>query len=424
MQELAETLIGLRDRFNDNPIFSIGVLLLASFFAGKLCQRIKLPAVTGYIVAGVLLGPSVFDVVPKDVEAHLEPIPHIALGLIALAIGGRFSLGTIRQIGRSTVTITAAQLLATFAVVASALALAGALGLIGRLPAGVILTLGAIAAATAPGATVAVIHEYRSKGDLANTLLATVALDDAGCILLFSFAIALARLLAGTDDGSGLLGAMGWALADIGVSVLIGVVMGLLIHILVVNRRNESEIIIVVFGFVCFGTAVAMNLGHSALLANMVAGFLLVNLAGRNERVFRMLEPLEVPIFAAFFAIAGTELQLHILRVVGAVGAVFIGARAVGKILGAYGGALVSRATANTRRYLGMCLLPQAGVAIGLVLLAQEASVFKDTGHAELMTTVVLASVLVNELVGPPLTRFALFRAGEAQDPNEDEDAS
>ena len=162
-------------------------------------------------------------------------------------------------------------------------------------------------------------------------------------------------------------------------------------------------------------SAVALRLEVSPLLANMVAGFILVNAASRHEGVFRALEPLEAPIYAAFFAIAGVHMDLWSLRAAGLVGAVYILARFTGKLFGARAGATIARKPATTRKYLGLCLLPQAGVAIGLALTVKQNISLQANGNGEMILSVVLASVLVSELVGPPLARYALTKSGAAQ---------
>jgi Kef-type K+ transport system membrane component KefB len=156
-----------------------------------------------------------------------------------------------------------------------------------------------------------------------------------------------------------------------------------------------------------------MDLHLSPLMTNMVAGLVLVNLSSKNERVFRMLEPLEAPVYAAFFALAGTELNLKLLASIGGLGCVYIVARFAGKYFGALLGASVARSAPAIRKYLGLCLFPQAGVAIGLVMIAQQTPAFASSPDAVRMVTIVLASVLVNELIGPPIARYAIFRSGE-----------
>lgn len=401
-----EVLIGIRDHFHQNVIFGAGILLVCGFFAGELAQRLKLPSITGYIVIGLLLGPSVLAIVPDTVTDELEPIPHIALGLIALSIGGRFNIRQIRKLGKDTVSITFFQLVATFALVAGLL-------VVFRMPLPMALLLGAIAAATAPAATLAVISEYKARGRMTDTLLATVALDDAGCVVLFSLAAAACAVLTGEKSRGVWVASILKPLWEVGGSVVIGLLVGYIMHRLVVNRRERNEIIMVVLGFVLLTSAITMDLHLSPLLTNMVVGLTIVNLSARNERIFRIIEPLEAPIYAAFFALAGTELELKLLADVGWLGCVYIVARLAGKYFGSLLGATIARSSPVIRKYLGLCMFPQAGVAIGLVMVAQQHAYLGTSAEAVQMVTIVLASVLVNELIGPPIVRYAIFRSGE-----------
>jgi len=406
MADILQGLIGIRDYFHQNVIFGAGILLVCGFFGGKLAQKLRLPAITGYIVIGLLLGPSVLSLVPDTVTVQLEPIPHIALGLIAISIGGRFSIKHIRKLGKAALIITALELGGAFVLVTAALLLCGA-------PVPMALVLGAIASATAPAATVAVISEYKARGPMTDTLLAVVALDDAGCILLFTLALAACRVLGNAGGAGLLLGSVLKPLWNLVGSTLSGLVVGYAMHRLVVNRRDRNEIIVIVLGFVLFCSAVTMDLHLSPLIANMVAGFVLINLSGRNERVFTMLEPVEAPMYAAFFALAGTELQLKLLGQIGLLGTTYVMARMLGKYLGASLGANLSQCSYAMRRYLGLCLVPQAGVAIGLALIARDDLFLRSAGYAVNIVTIVLATVVVNELIGPPIARYAIFRSGE-----------
>ena len=405
-----------RDFFNHNVLFGVGVLLLASFFAGKLAQRLSLPSVTGYIVAGLFLGPHMLKFVgdTEKVTQQLEPIPHIALGLIALTIGSRFSISEVRRLGRPVAVVTLSQLIATFVLVAGALWAFG-------MDLDAALLLGAIASATAPAATMAVINEYRARGPMTDTLVATIALDDFGAIVLFSFAFAVARMLLGDANGI-LMSIVSGPLYEIVGSVVVGVCEGVLTHRLVRGRRNDNEVRIIVIGALLFTSAVTMEAHLSPLITNMAMGFAMINLAPQNARKLRLLEPLEAPIYATFFALAGTELNPAALHTIGWFGTVYIVARLIGKYAGAYLGARAAHMPSMTQRLLGICLFPQAGVAIGLVVASRE--MIKTAGLAALgtdlgrMVSIVIASVLVNELIGPPLVKYAIFKSGEVTKPD------
>ena len=407
MSTLFDALLGLRNLLHGNLIFGVGALLLAGFVGGKLATRLRLPTISGYVVAGLLLGPSVLNVVPDHVVESLAPVPHIALGLIAITIGSEFRLAKLRQTGRNILIITTAQLLATFASVTAALVFFGA-------PLPMAILLGAIASATAPAATVAIASELRARGPLVSKLFGVVALDDAFCVVLFGFVMATAAAMVGSAT-TGPLRMILLPLREILISVAIGVVLGYVVHRLVLNRRRNNEIIVIVLGFVLIGSGITVSIHVSPLIANMMMGFALVNLSAKNSRVMRILEPLTPPIYAAFFALAGTELDIGTIAASGALGLVYLGARAVGKYGGTFLGALASRESRTTRNLLGLALLPQAGVAIGLILVLQDTPVFTDLPYMRQMVNIVLGSILVNEVIGPPLTKIALERSGSVR---------
>jgi Kef-type K+ transport system membrane component KefB len=407
MKLALEALIGLRNLLHNNLIFGVGALLLAGFVGGKLATRLKLPTISGYIVAGLVLGPSVLNVVPDHIVESLAPVPHIALGLIAITIGSEFRIAKLRKTGRNILIITVVQLLMTFAAVSVALVAFGA-------PPAMAILLGAIASATAPAATVAIATELRARGHLVSTLFGVVALDDAFAITLFGFVMAFAASMVGSAAASPAAMVL-HPLREIAISVAIGVATGYLVHRLVLNRKSNNEIIVIVLGFVLLVSGVTVSIGVSALIANMMMGFVLVNLSARNARIMRILEPLSPPIYAAFFALAGTELDIRTLATTGVLGAAYLLSRAAGKYGGAFIGASLARDSAATRKYLGLALLPQAGVAIGLILVLQDTPAFTGLPYMSQMVNIVLASILVNEVIGPPLTKIALVNSGSTK---------
>ena len=410
MQTVLDAILGTRNLLHDNLIFGVGALLLAGFAGGKIAARVRLPTISGYIVAGLLLGPSVLNVVPDHIVETLAPVPHIALGLIAITIGSEFRLAKLKQTGRNILIITTVQLLATFGAVAVALYAFGA-------PLPMALLLGAIASATAPAATVAIASELRARGPLVSTLFGVVALDDAFAITLFGFVMAFAAAMVGGSADHGALAMILHPLREIAISVGIGLVFGYVVHRLVVNRRKSNEIIVIVLGFVLLTSGITISIHVSPLIANMMMGFALVNLSVKNTRVMRVLEPLSPPIYAAFFALAGTELDVRTIAATGVLGVAYLLARAAGKYGGAYLGAVAASESAITRKYLGMGLLPQAGVAIGLILVLQDTPAFTHLPYMGQMVNIVLASILVNEVVGPPLAKYALEASGSARRP-------
>ena len=415
MEAFFTHLVTLRDLMSNHPLFSVGILLVVGFFIGRLAGRVKLPEITGFIIAGLIMGEAVTGIVPAHMNESLKIVTEVALGLIALTIGSEFYVVKLKKLGKAIIFITFIQLLVTFAIVAIALFLFGL-----ELP--YALLLGAVASATAPAATVAIVQSLRARGLFIDYLYGVVALDDVGCVLLFGviFAVVSGNLGGGGHSG---IHQIVHALSEIGFSVLIGIVSGFFIHLATFKRKNSNEILIITLGFLFVFTAVAIVFNLSPLLMNMMAGAVIINLSPKNHRLFRILEPLTPPIYALFFVLAGLELQPEIIFKgdVLLLGSVYILARAAGKYGGVFTGSLVMKTGPRVRNYLGFCMLPQAGVAIGLILLIQVSPVLTGLpGNTRLiidnMVNIVLLSVFINELVGPPLSRFAILRGNEMEE--------
>lgn len=433
----------LRTLLAQHALFSLGILLLVGFLIGKVAGRIGLPDITGYIIAGLLVGEPFLGLIPHEMGSGLSLVTEVALGLIALTIGGEFYWVKLRRLGIAMVIVTVVQLLATFALVSLVLRWLG-------MPTPFALLLGTIASATAPAATVAIVQSLRAQGTFIDYLYGVVALDDAGAVILFGvvFAIASSFLAdagaaAAAAEGAvaagaavtaaGSAGSVGaspgsfiivmHALQEVVFSVALGLVTGAIIHLLARNRSNSNEILITTLGVLFLATAAAVVFHLSPLLTNMAAGALIINVSPDNHRIFRILRPLSPPIYALFFVIAGTELQPAVLAdpVILLLGGSYILSRAVGKYGGVWLGCFLAKTTTRIRTYLGICMLPQAGVAIGLVLLI-EASPVMGALPASLqpmistMVNIILLSVFVNELIGPPLSRFAIVRGNDMRE--------
>ena len=400
------TLIELRNVISIHPVFGVGILLIGSFFLGRLASKVGIPSITGFIIAGILLGPSGLAMVHADLQHELGAVTEVALAVIALVIGSEFSLSKLKRTGKSIVIITAFQMFLSFALVTLALWLTN------LLPLSAALLLGAVASATAPAATVAIVQDLKARGPFIDHLYGVVALDDAGCVLLFSVVAAFAGASLSGSEVS-ISHSILHAGKEIGGSLLLGGVTGWLIHTFTRGSSRSNEVYIVSLGMLFLLTAVATTFGFSPLLAGMAAGTVLANLGRNSFRVIKSLEQLAPPLYAVFFAIAGTELSFsifskgHILI----LGAVFIITRAIGKYYGVWLGAYSAKSNPLVKKYLGLAMLPQAGVAIGLALYIQAAPFF--VGYEELASTIVsivLMSVFVNELAGPPISKYAVVR--------------
>ncbi|MCK5736062.1 MAG: cation:proton antiporter [Spirochaetaceae bacterium] len=421
MEEILLDLTALRDLMSHHGLFSTGMLLILGYFIGKIMARIHLPEITGYIIAGLLLGDAALGIVHHEMSESLQIVTDVALGMIALTIGGEFSLSKLKRMGNEVVLITITQILLTLIAVTLALR-------VFKLPMPFALMLGAIATATAPAATVAIVQSLRAHGPFIDRLYGIVALDDAGAVVIFGivFAVVSGILTGNSAPGvhsAGGIGIILGAFKEILLSILIGGAVGWIIHTLARKKNHTGELMIISLGWIFLLTAISMSFHLSPLLSNMAAGMVLINLSPRNHRIFRNLEPLTPPIYALFFAIAGTELNPAIFFKgdILILGLVFIFARAFGKILGVWSGSVIAKSKTNIRKYLGFCMLPQAGVAIGLVLMIQASPMIAALGPAQkdiitMMVNIILLSVFFNELTGPPISRVAIIKAIDMED--------
>ncbi len=391
--------------FWDNSLFALAVIVAVGLLAGQLAQRLRLPSVTGQILAGVALGPSALGWLSHDVGENLRPVVHFALGLIAVAVGSHLHLHRLGTAGRRLRWLLAAECIIVPLAVIFAVRIAGdvswSFGLL----------IGALAVSTAPATVVAIINETRSRGVFVSTLLMGVALNNIACIALFEVALAVVSV----SEKLGLATPLTLVLSPViqlGGAVLLGAGIGAVLvfatrHVVQLDRLTTGSLVSI---FLTVGAA--DSVGFSPLLACLSLGATIANLAPAKEeighRVFANFEP---AILATFFILAGLELDLHYLAPAGVLVAVVVVARIAGKVLAGWLGMRVSGATFALRRYLGLALIPQAGVAVGLLLKLRESPQFAAVG--ELFLAVGVTSVAINELVGPVTTRIALAHSGD-----------
>lgn len=416
MNTLIRDFLEFKELMSEHTLFVIGLLLIFGYFLGKLADKIKLPEITGYIISGLLMGEAVFGIIPHDTD--LSIVTDVALALIALTIGGEFYITKLKVMGKEVIVLTIFQIVLTYAVVSISL-------WVFNLALPFALLMGAIATATAPAATVAIVQSLRAHGKFIDRLYGVVAMDDAGAVIIFSvtFAIATGMIVPhGAAGGHGALLLILHAFQEIFFSLILGGLFGFFIHKATRNHSNTGEILILTLALVLLETALALFFHLSPLLSNMAAGAVLINISPRNHRIFRVLEPLSPPIYALFFIIAGTELNPVALmqKEILILGAVFIISRGFAKYFGVYFGAKVMKSASNIRKYLGFCMLPQAGVAIGLVLMIQSSPVIsalpaEQQSIIQLMVNIVLLAVFFNELTGPPLSKYAIVNAMEEE---------
>jgi len=396
-----------------NLILAIGIIVVVGFFGGLAAGKIKFPRITGYILIGILLSPSLLNIIPTETVGRLDIITDIALGFIAYLIGGSLRWESIQKLGRSIATILPFQSLGAWFLVTIVLALLGHLILPNQafwqtyFPMAFII--GAISCATAPAATMAIIKQYKAKGPLTTTLLAVVALDDAIAVIAFAIALGISLPLVSGAGNISLHQMVGVPFLHIAESAGIGIIFAFALAYISRLVRARELLLVVVFGIIMLCAGITSYLGVSSILANMIVGFIVVNKVKRRE-MFLVVEEIEDVLFAMFFVLAGLHFDLSVLKTAGILALLIFVTRCLGKYFGARAGAKASHASDAVQKYLGLALLPKAGVTVGLVLLAERA--FPSFGT--IMLNAVLASVIINELTAPPLTRYAIFKAGEA----------
>jgi len=401
-----------------HPLLAVGLLLIASFLGGKAANGLKLPRVSGYLVAGMLMSPSFLNILPSSVTSHdLSSLTEIALGIIAYSIGGSLVYKRLKQLGKSIAWITVAQAMGAFLFTTISLVVLWPLltdftisGITDRnITWAVAIVIGAISAATAPGAVLAIISEYRAKGPFTTTLLGVIALDDGLTIILFAIASTIANMLLNPGSVSFLKMAI-TPFIEIGLSTLIGVIIGFGLKYGVRLARRPSSVLMLVLGAVCVASGTASVIHASPLLTNMIVGFIVANWEPKHHQLFHVLEQIEEPIFGLFFSLAGAHFDITVIKEAGLLGLAILIIRVMGKQAGTWLGANLSKASPIVKKYLGLGLFPQAGVTVGLVLIAEE---FLPSGVNDIVVNAVIGSVILNELIAPPLVTFAFRRAGE-----------
>lgn len=389
--------------FAKDVLFSLGVAVAIGLVFNRLMKLIGLPNVTGYLIAGVLIGPSFLQIIPSVWIEELTLLVNVALGFIAFSIGGEFRISKIKKIGKSVFTITLFQALVTTFLVD--------IGLFIFFEPPVAICLGAIATATAPAATLMVVKQYNSKGPITNVLMPVVALDDAIGLIVFSLSLAAAKISL-SSGGVNILATIFEPIKEITLSLIVGAVIGIVLTFGLGFFHSRSYRLVSIICAVFIGTAVSSLFGLSSLLLCMCIGAVMANFYPENEKMLDLTDHWTPVLFLLFFVISGAELDLSIVPTVGFLGIMYIVLRSIGKYFGAFLGAYVVHEDKNIQKYLGVALLPQAGVAIGMSQIVVSA--FPGEIGTRIRA-VVLCATLVYELVGPLLTKFVLTKAGEIQ---------
>lgn len=373
---------------------AIGAILALGMAADMLGQRSSLPRVSLLVLLGIATGPAALNLIPNVLLENFDTIALIALVMIGFLLGGRLTRELLQKTGMTGLWISLIEAIGTAIVVFIGLSLVG-------LPADIAMLLACIAAATAPAATFETVMEFGNPGKFATLLLLVVALDDIWGLMLFSFALSIASSMNGAESE---LSPLLMLLRDLGGGVVIGLLLGLPAAFLTGRIKSGKPMLTeaLVLTLLCAGLALWAE--ASFLIAAIVMGAVITNTARHHEYPFHAIENIERPFLIVFFVLAGAALEFGPLWQAGLISIVYIGCRVLGKVVGAFAGARFGKASTSTGRWMGIALLPQAGVAMGMALLAVSAS----PDYRDVLLPVVIGATIVFEIVGPLGTRMAL----------------
>ena len=408
-------------------LLSIAIAMAAGLFISRFAKIFKLPAVTGYLIAGIIIGPYVLGLcdieglgfVDHEAVESLKLLSDVALGFIAFAIGNEFRVSQLKRTGKQATVIGIFQaVIATLFVDAALIGLHFILGP-DKLPLPVAITLGAIASATAPAATLMVVRQYKAEGKLTDLLLPIVALDDAVGLIIFAISFGIAKSL---DNGESLtvVSILVNPLLEIICSLLLGAILGFLFSLAEKFFKSNSKrlslavtvvILAVALSKLSFKIGEEIHIGFSSLLVCMMLGTVFCNMCDFSEEIMLKTDKWTAPLLMLFFVLSGAELELSVFTdiIIVVIGIIYIIFRSAGKILGSRWSSAWVKCDANIQKYLGITLLPQAGVALGMARKVSESNIM----GADIVVNITLFAVLVYEIFGPFLTKVSLLKAGE-----------
>ena len=394
----------------NNPILSLAIVFILSFFASRLTKKLKIPTITAYVLLGIILSPNLLNLISRDFLATSGFFSNIVLGMIAFSLGEGFSLSTLRRVGRAVTSISISACLVPWLLVTLGV------WLFFKQPFYIALIFGAISAATAPAAVVMVVQEYKSRGEFTDTLLGVVAIDDAWALIIFGLSLALASsFLNGNGSTLGLIWDLAKAVLEIVGALIVGGAVALAFNKLARFINTTKERLIYTFGFLTLVIGLAMSFHFSVLLACMSFGAILTNTNKESFQFFDTLREIDTPLYLIFFVLAGASLKLDVLGQAVLLTLGYIVLRTLGKVIGAYLGAKIVDAPKMLVKYMGWALIPQAGVALACALVAKY-TIGGELGDRILSITI--ASTVIFELIGPWITKTSLLKAGEIKDEN------
>lgn len=382
-------------------LFDVALLLFSGILFGRLTKLIKLPNVTGYLIVGLLLGPSVFNIVSGDMVNNLNIISDIALGFIAFSIGSEFNLKYFRKVGIAPILIATAESFGAILLVTGTL-------IVLRFDLKLSIMLGAIAAATAPAQTIAVINQYKAKGSLTSMLMSVVAIDDATALIGFGFATTIVRMMGSSENFNIILSIL-TPIYEIFISFVLGAGVSIIMKFMFRWFRKPSNRICIIISLILFTYWSAAMLNGSPLLACMSLGGVLVNIYSEIDNIVSITDAFNPPVLMLFFVVSGAGFQISALKGIGIIGLIYVVVRVAGKWLGAWFGGRITKQEEKICKYLGPTLMPQAGVALGLVAAASQ--LVPD--YAPQIRVIILCSTFIYSIIGPVVAKTALIKSGE-----------
>lgn len=385
-----------------NLLLKISIVMLVGIMGGKVARIFKLPNVSGYLVAGLFLGPSFFKFISSYDMESFSVINELALAVIAFSIGNEFVIKDMLKLGKTIIIITLAEVVGAIFIVFTVMYY------LLKQPFAFSIVIAAMSAATAPAATLLVIRQFKAHGPLTKTILPVVALDDVLGIIAFGIAMSLATLSNGQQDFS-IIQVLNGLVIEIGGSILLGLILGIVLAFITKQSRYSDEIQAVTLMAIGIATGISISFGLSPLLTCIVIGTVIVNISEKSRRIFDSIDDFISPVYILFFTLAGASLDLSILISVGFIGFAYVLSRAGGKMLGAWSGAKIMKANPVVTKYLGLSLLPQGGISIGLLVLVRQ----QLPEYAVAISTIIMFSVLIYEVTGPIFAKLAIQKAGE-----------
>lgn len=401
-----------------NILLDIGLLLLLGYTAGWLFAKIGLPKVVGYLITGILFSPDTIQLIDYKTVVSMEPLMDVCLAFIVFEVGGALKWSKVKKHEKEIVSITLLASIFPFILIAVGIFIFGFLFPL-LLPFSYLtilalaLLLGTLASSTAPAATLAVIHQYKARGKVSDTIIGVVALDDALGVFLFSITISIASVFMGAQDEF-IWSKLIYSLYSIFGAIILGTCIALVLNFSakILQVKNEGQWIVIISALIILCLGLSRYLQVEELLSCMTLGLVTVNKNSRQDKIFKIIERYtEEFIFLFFFLLSGLHLNISTIPQATSIILVFVFLRIIGKYIGAYTGARIVKADHSIQKYTAGGLIPQAGIAIGLALNIYHKEGFEEI--SEIILTTIMGAIIINELLGPVIAKYSLMKAGE-----------